>query len=170
MVVTPSLGEFSDRPNAPVELTGRVAPRSIALCRPRVPPCSTPNIQSQWSTQRFNSQTSDRTRCSTDRTRYTRCLVRVQYGSTHDRTCPVKRDWMCLIDLAIYCSSRRLNGRVGPASDRTRQCETLARALLQQLLLTGRAGPPWIVSGPASDRSFSVISILDFHHLFLPPA
>jgi hypothetical protein len=71
MTITSSLGEFSDRPDAPVELTGRAAPRPIALCRPRVPPCSTLNVRSQRSTQRSNGQTSDRTLCSTDQTRYT---------------------------------------------------------------------------------------------------
>jgi hypothetical protein len=55
------------------------------------------------------------------------------------------------IDLAICCPSGRLTGRAGPASDRTRRCKTLARVPLQQLLLTGRAGPPWTASGPASD-------------------
>jgi hypothetical protein len=35
MAVTPSLGDFSDRPDAPVELTGRAATRPIALRRPR---------------------------------------------------------------------------------------------------------------------------------------
>jgi hypothetical protein len=34
MVVTPSLGVFSDRPDAPVELTERAAMRPIALRRP----------------------------------------------------------------------------------------------------------------------------------------
>jgi hypothetical protein len=73
------------------------------------------------------------------------------------------------IDLAICWPSRRLTGHVSPASDRTRRGETLACVPLQQLLLTGRAGPPWTTSGPTSDRSFLVINILDFCHLFSPP-
>jgi hypothetical protein len=54
------------------------------------------------------------------------------------------------IDLAICYPSGRLTGRTSPASDWTRRCETLARASLQQLLLTGRAGHAETTSGPAS--------------------
>jgi hypothetical protein len=56
------------------------------------------------------------------------------------------------IDLAICCPFGRLTGRAGPASVRTRRCETLARASLQQLLLTGRAGRAETASGPASSH------------------
>jgi hypothetical protein len=55
------------------------------------------------------------------------------------------------IDLVICCPSRRLIGCTGPTSDRTHRCETLARASLQQLLLTGRVGRAETASGHLSD-------------------
>jgi hypothetical protein len=53
------------------------------------------------------------------------------------------------IDLVICCPSGRLTGCADPASDRTRRCETLACASLQQLLLTGRADRAVTASGTA---------------------
>jgi hypothetical protein len=54
------------------------------------------------------------------------------------------------IDLAICSPSGRLTGRAGPASDRTCRCETLARASLQQLLLTRRVDRVKTASGSVS--------------------
>jgi hypothetical protein len=76
----------------------------------------------------------------------------VPESSYRDQTLPIACDRTRRASdqlFATLCSSGCLTERAGPTSDRTRWCETLARATLQQLLLTRRAGRAETASGPA---------------------
>jgi hypothetical protein len=81
IAVTPSLGEFSQRPDAPVELTIRAAPCPIALCCPHVLHIQPrpPNPPMVTARQRSNTMTGRAPR--NDRTRQFQRPVTVQRGS-----------------------------------------------------------------------------------------
>jgi hypothetical protein len=116
MAVTPSLGEFLHRPDAPIELTGRAATCSIALCRPHGLPDSTATARSSNGHCAPTIKHDDRT-C--------RCAHHPR-AQRHDRTCTTQR-----LDVTAPASDRGLESshrdRTRPiACDRTRRLQALA--------------------------------------------
>jgi hypothetical protein len=155
MAVTPSLGDFSDRPDTPVELTGRATTRPIALCCPRGLPDSTatarssnghcaPTVKRDDRTHRFSDQTR---RCAhhprVQRHNRTRSTQRPDatvpaFGRGPESSC---RDRMRLIAcdrmrrasdqfFVMHCTNGCPTGCAGSARDRTRRSATLSRAHL----------------------------------------
>jgi hypothetical protein len=147
MAVTPSLGNFSDRPDAlhcvrspcVVHVSLRVQHRTSDI-NGRL---SVPMVK------RVTGRSAQPTGRATPGVRFESskgplATGRVRSIVTGHAPRPT--------DLAICSPSRRLTGRAGPASDQTCRCETLARVSLQQLLLTGRAGRAKTASGSASSH------------------
>jgi hypothetical protein len=151
MAITPLLGEFSHRPDAPVEQTGRAATRPITLCRPRGLPDSTttarssnghyaPAVKHDYRTCRFSDQTR---RCAYhpraqryDRTRSTQrpdVIMTVSGHGPESSHCDQMRSIACdrtrrASDqlFVTHCTNGCLTGRTGSTRDRTRLWQTLA--------------------------------------------
>jgi hypothetical protein len=66
----PFTGRFSGRPDVPIELTGRVAPRPIALRHPRVLLNSTATARSSNATHRPDALHTTTGRAKLDQTRW----------------------------------------------------------------------------------------------------
>jgi hypothetical protein len=118
MVVTPSLGEYSDRLDAPVELTGHATPRPIALRRPRGLLDSTATARSSNGHCTPTVKRDDRTHNFSDWTR--RCAHHPR-AQRYNRTRSTQRP-----DATVPASGRGLESshrdRTRPiACDRTRR-------------------------------------------------
>jgi hypothetical protein len=147
MVVTPSLGEYSDRPDASVELTGHAAPRPIALRRPHGLLDSTMTARSSNGHCAPTVKHDDRTHNFLDRTR--RCAHH-PHAQRHNRTRSTQRPDATVPAFGrgpesshhdrtrrasdqlfvMHCTNGCPTGRAGSARDRTRRSATLSRVRL----------------------------------------
>jgi hypothetical protein len=126
MAITPSLGEFSHRPDAPVELTGRTTTRPITLRRPRGLQDSTVTAQSSNGHCAPTVKCDDRTRHFSDQTR--RCAHH-PHAQRYDRTRSTQR-----LGAIVLASG---NGLENSLSDQTRPiiCD-LRHRVSNQLVIT----------------------------------